>query len=936
MLASLLALSLAVTPVADSGRNLTLKRDGAQIVIVDDRSHAIVASAPAAETNRVIVRGASGSHDDTLTVDLSQPFSLSGGIDYDGGSGGWDTLVIAGGAVRKQTVTQLTPHDGVLELDGLMLRYTNLEPVTDTAAAATLIITGTAGADTVTISDGPAAGQATISSPTFESYTFSNKTSVTYDSGGGADTFTFNNPTRPTGLTTFMLNGVATVGQTAPFDYPSLGILATGTINLTNVGNDVDNIELDTVNGSITYRDVDDVTVGGVGAYRGLHVEDTGSINFVTGGTMTLADTTDIHIVQPGMNGGDVFLQALGANSDITVTVLLARLTQADAGSVELIAGRDILLGTVPGSEHDIFASGFVSLTAASDIEIGSFTVVRADGVGTEAGSEATASAGEDFVLRDNAVFGTGGVGNTNVFAIGSVSILSTDLAALHSGSGGVNIITDRLIIGPGAGITASFADIGANTVPLDLGSTSDVGAALEISNAEINRIHANAKLVRAAVGDGVTVTQPFGTGATLNVWGDSFTATGTGSISAPILDFIDQSAVAKVWTISGTQVQAGAGAPIPISTADLEVRGSQASDTFNVTPAVFTHIAIVGGLPVPPALPGDTLSVNTAGTTSPFLTYTSSPDGYAGSYTFSNRSPVAFQAIETLAAATTDLAVTKTDGGVSATPGDTVTYMIVASNAGPLGLAGASVVDTFPAALTNVTWTCAASAGSSCTAAGSGDINQLVNLAAAGTATFSVTGTIDPSATGTLDNTVTITPPAGADDSNPANNSATDSDALAASADLSVTKTSTQTTYVPGGTLTYTIAVTNAGPSDATDVTVEDVLPANTTFASLTAAAGYNCVTPAAGATGTVTCTAASIAPATTGTFTLIVNVNLDATGSISNTATVASSTPDPNLANGTSTASAAATPAGVPTLSEGLLMMLAVLLAFTALRRM
>ena len=78
--------------------------------------------------------------------------------------------------------------------------------------------------------------------------------------------------------------------------------------------------------------------------------------------------------------------------------------------------------------------------------------------------------------------------------------------------------------------------------------------------------------------------------------------------------------------------------------------------------------------------------------------------------------------------AASADLAITKTDGVTTATPGGSVTYTITASNAGPSNATGATVADTFPASLT-CTWTCAGAGGGTCTASGSGNINDTVNL---------------------------------------------------------------------------------------------------------------------------------------------------------------------------------------------------------------
>ena len=78
----------------------------------------------------------------------------------------------------------------------------------------------------------------------------------------------------------------------------------------------------------------------------------------------------------------------------------------------------------------------------------------------------------------------------------------------------------------------------------------------------------------------------------------------------------------------------------------------------------------------------------------------------------------------------TSDLAVTKTNGVSAVTAGGATTYTIVVSNAGPGGVVGATVTDTAPANVTFGTWTCVASAGSTCPASGTGNIAATVDLA--------------------------------------------------------------------------------------------------------------------------------------------------------------------------------------------------------------
>ena len=61
---------------------------------------------------------------------------------------------------------------------------------------------------------------------------------------------------------------------------------------------------------------------------------------------------------------------------------------------------------------------------------------------------------------------------------------------------------------------------------------------------------------------------------------------------------------------------------------------------------------------------------------------------------------------------------------------------------------------------------------------------------------------------------TATVTAPSGISDPNLANNTATDTDAITVKADLKVTVTDGKTSAVAGSKNTYTIVVTNAGPS--------------------------------------------------------------------------------------------------------------------------
>jgi len=194
------------------------------------------------------------------------------------------------------------------------------------------------------------------------------------------------------------------------------------------------------------------------------------------------------------------------------------------------------------------------------------------------------------------------------------------------------------------------------------------------------------------------------------------------------------------------------------------------------------------------------------------------------------------------------DLSIVKTNNVSSVTPGSIVTYSIVVTNLGPASVSGAMVVDNMPSSLTNVVWTCSASAGGSCPSSGSGNINASVSLPAGGTATFMVTGTLSASASGSLSNTATATPPPGTIDPAPGNNSSTDTDPIVAVppphpvVDLTIAKVHIGT-FMPGQAgAQYQITVTNVGASPTSGpVTVTDVVPAGLTATAI-AGPGWTC----------------------------------------------------------------------------------------------
>ncbi|MDW8478678.1 MAG: proprotein convertase P-domain-containing protein [Xanthomonadales bacterium] len=240
------------------------------------------------------------------------------------------------------------------------------------------------------------------------------------------------------------------------------------------------------------------------------------------------------------------------------------------------------------------------------------------------------------------------------------------------------------------------------------------------------------------------------------------------------------------------------------------------------------------------------------------------------------------------------DLAVTKSDGVSTVVAGTSTTYTIqVRHQGGGATVTDAVVVDNPPPSL-SCTWTCSAAGGASCGAAsGSGAINQTVTLPPGGSVTFSLVCAIAPSATGTIANTASVSS-ATVPDPVAGNNSATDTNTVQSQADLSVAIAYSNTTPPAGSTITKTVTVSNAGPSTAVNVVVNDLIPSGYTLVSATPSQGsYN---PATGVW-----TVGTLAPSASATLTFQLQVRFS--GNWNNTASASSDTPDPNGANNQST---------------------------------
>jgi uncharacterized repeat protein (TIGR01451 family) len=120
------------------------------------------------------------------------------------------------------------------------------------------------------------------------------------------------------------------------------------------------------------------------------------------------------------------------------------------------------------------------------------------------------------------------------------------------------------------------------------------------------------------------------------------------------------------------------------------------------------------------------------------------------------------------------DLSIVKSDKVDGVGPGAQVTYAVSVYNEGPSPAYGAEVRDTLPPTLLNCTWICESSEGSSCTAAGSGDIDESADIEPRGWVDFWLTCQVALSR-GEVVNAATVTAPPDVLDPVVANNASID-----------------------------------------------------------------------------------------------------------------------------------------------------------------
>ncbi len=353
-------------------------------------------------------------------------------------------------------------------------------------------------------------------------------------------------------------------------------------------------------------------------------------------------------------------------------------------------------------------------------------------------------------------------------------------------------------------------------------------------------------------------------------------------------------------WNVAVTNT--GTGTAHVITVTDVLPAGTTyTAGTATVAPAGgFSEVSVVAG----PAV-GQTTVTWTIATIAPGATRTitvpvaTDPALASGSVLTNSASAVAQDVPPTVSdtgsrvlATSADLEATKSGPATGVPGGPDLRYTIGVTNHGPSVARSVTLSDPLPAGAVFV------AASNGCTFS-LGTVACAVGDLAAG-ASFSATVDLHypAAATGARTNTVTATSPT--PDPGVFGNTATATTTLVPSTDVSIVKSAAPTTINNGETTTFTLIATNNGPSDAVAVAISDPVPAGSSFVS----ADGGCTLLA----GAVSCAVGTLTPGATATF--HVTLRATAPGSIDNTATVSTTTPDSDATNDSASASVIVNP--------------------------
>ena len=240
------------------------------------------------------------------------------------------------------------------------------------------------------------------------------------------------------------------------------------------------------------------------------------------------------------------------------------------------------------------------------------------------------------------------------------------------------------------------------------------------------------------------------------------------------------------------------------------------------------------------------------------------------------------------------DLALSLIASPSSAIAGNELSYTLKIINWGPTDATNVTIIDTLPPGVSFVS----ADSGRGATCSGTSTVTcSLGSLANGESHTITLRVAVSPSIRMALNNSAAVT--ASEADPNPANNVLETTTPTEAQSNLKLSLTDSADPVVAGSALTYTLSLTNTGPSEATGIVVTNTLPISVTLNS----ASNGCTE----FNGTITCTQDILAVGVSEKITITVTTSptIQNGSIIINTATISGTETDLDSINNTTSES-------------------------------
>ena len=363
--------------------------------------------------------------DDLLTIDYVSGGFFALPITYSGGSQNMspngDRLVISGGTFTDAEFNYANLNDGDIDLDGTVITYTGLEPITATITAANVTLNYSNTAETITVTDA-GGGQTTVSSTLGEVTTFTNPTGTLTINAGDVndDTIIINS------LAASYPANVVIDGELGSNDTITVNTALSGNGNLTLTAETINlNGGTVTTTGNQTYNNP--VTLGAnttlnagagnisfvstvTGAAFTLDANSTGTTTF--GGAVNVASLTTNAGGTTAINGATV---TTTGNQTYNDPVTLGANTTLNAG-----AGNISFVSTVTGAAFTLDANSTGTTTFGGAVNVASLTT---NAGGTTAINGGTVTTTGNQTYNDPVTLGA----NTTLNAgAGNISFVST------------------------------------------------------------------------------------------------------------------------------------------------------------------------------------------------------------------------------------------------------------------------------------------------------------------------------------------------------------------------------------------------------------------------------------------------------------------------------------------------------------------------------